>query len=204
MPTIKSFIMTILVGAVFGVGASAGSARAQNGETVGHTEQSLRSVLESGSESDWLPSEIDHNLADGYDEALRAVLASGNPDESVIQRIQSHIDGTARCAVQRSFLANRTKDADRKQKQIKESGLLLSHYVYFAVALERNGLSKTRSLVSEFFEGRGILLDHIDQIYTANANSGDDQMSDDVFALYQACNSLLTDINLRQFAASRE
>ncbi len=204
MPSIKLLTMTILACGIIFVGAPTGTALAQNGDTVGYSEESLRSILESTSEPNWLPGEIDRKLADGYDEALRSVLESGGPEENVIQRIQSHIDGTARCAVQRSFLASRTKDADRKQKQNKESGLFLSHYVYFAVVLEQNGLSKTRSLVSEFFEGRDILLNQIDQIYIANANSGDDQMSDDVFALYQACNSMLTDINLRQFAASRD
>lgn len=107
-----------------------------------------------------------------YIQGLSGLLQTEAQGDSAKKQIQGRINTVARCAAERSYLVGETPEGAQKRQYVKEMNLLTTHYVYFALAMERQGLTQSEVLISQFKSGASNLGEQIASLYeTAKTNA---------------------------------
>jgi len=117
-------------------------------------------------------TEFGRRVVNLYTESLNGLLTTEQQSDVVQKQIQGRINTVARCAAQRSYMVGITPASNQKQQFEKEMNLLTKHYVYFALAMERQGMAQSDLLISQFKSGSSDLGVQIGSLYeTAKTNS---------------------------------
>lgn len=126
-----------------------------------------------------------------YKEALETMLASTESDERKSATIQDHLKKSGFCRAQRMYLGESAKSSDKKTKYYRDAYMFSHHYGAFGFALHELGYANVEIMVKELGEAQPFIMKEVRAIYDRSAKSDSDQMSDEVYNLFNTCNKLV-------------
>ena len=149
-----------------------------------------------------LTTSLDRAITDVYETKLQELLASKRTMAEKFQQMQSYLDLTALCSLQRHHLY-KTSDTD-KTRYLGDASKLQFHYGYFAFALQRQSVIDAKQANKSYWEQKPAGEAKIKAIFLRNATSGKKQATEEIYQLANNCNRTLEIVKSTEALAMKQ